>query len=145
MSEKEETGHCWVVRWRLEERSSVLHNFFQVLPRQWKAEKVKEYLYNLYYNSPTMPIAERADWANSKVPIGLVVIEEKKRVIIGKHPFLVADLVTDFSSAYDPARDVEVLSYTVAPGTQFDFEKGKVIRNGPPVSETFELKRPAEA
>ena len=141
MSDKEETGHCWVVRWRSEGKSSVLHNFFQVLPWQWKAEKVKEYLYSLYYNSPTMPIAERADWMNSKVPIGLVVIEEKNRVIIGKHPFLVADSVTDFSAAYDPARDVEVLSYTVLPGTRFDFEKGKVIRNGPPVSETFELKR----
>jgi hypothetical protein len=64
-------------------------------------------------------------------------------VIIGDHPFLVADLVSDFSAAYDPARDVEVLSYTVSPGTRFDFEKGKVIRNGSPVNETFELKRQA--
>jgi len=143
MSDKEETGHCWVVRWRLEGGSSLLHNFFQVLPWQWKAEKVKEYLYSLYYNSPTRPVADRADWMNSKVAVGLLVIEEKNRVIIGEHPFLAADLVSDFSAAYDPARDVEVLSYTVPPGTRFDFEKGKVIRNGSPVNETFELKRQA--
>ena len=142
MSDKEETGHCWVVRWRLEV-SSLLHNFFQVLPWQWKAEKIKEYLYSLYYNSPTRPVADRADWMNSKVALGLLVVEEKNRVIIAQHPFLVADLVSDFSAAYDSARDVEVLSYTVPPGTRFDFEKGKVIRNGSPVNETFELKRQA--
>jgi hypothetical protein len=141
MSEKEETGHCWVVRWQLEEKSSVLQDFFQVLPWRRKAEKVKEYLYSLYYNSPTRPVADRADWMNSKVAIGLLVIEEKNRVIIGEHPFLVADLVSDFSAAYDPARDVEVLSYTVPPGTRFDFEKDKVIRNGSPVKINLELKR----
>jgi hypothetical protein len=80
MSEKEENGHCWVVRWRLEGKSSVLHDFLQVLPWRWKAEKVKEYLYSLYYNSPTRPVTERTDWMNSNVRIGLVVIEERNRV-----------------------------------------------------------------
>jgi hypothetical protein len=31
MSEKAETDHCWAVRWRLAEKSSVLQDFFQVL------------------------------------------------------------------------------------------------------------------
>ena len=43
MSEKEEIGRCWVVRWRMEEESSVLQNFLQVLPWRWKSEKVEEY------------------------------------------------------------------------------------------------------
>src|ERR1700755_1349606 len=77
MSEKEKTGRCRVVRWRLEGKSSLLQDFFQVLPWRWKAEKVKEYLYSLYYNSPTRPVAERTDWINSKVRTGLLVIEEQ--------------------------------------------------------------------
>jgi hypothetical protein len=93
-----------------------LQDFFQVLPWRWKAEKVKEYLYSLYYNSPTRPVAERTDWMNSKVRVGLLVIEEKERVIIGEHPFLGADLVTDFSVSYDAARDVELLSEKGAMG-----------------------------
>ena len=79
----------------------------------------------------------------SKVRMGLLVIEEKERVIIGDHPFLVADLVTDFSVSYDAARDVEVLSYTEPRGTRFDIEGGKVLRNGPPVKVNLELKRQA--
>jgi hypothetical protein len=59
---------------------------------------------------------------NSNVRIGLVVIEERNRVIVGDHPFLVADLVTDFSVAYDAARNVEILSYTEPAGTRFDIE-----------------------
>ena len=145
MSEKEETGHCWVVRWRLTGESSGLHEFFQVLPWRWSADKVKEYLYSLYYNYPTRAVAERTDWMNSKVKTGLLVIEEKNRVIVGEHPFLVADLVTDFSTAYDSTRDVEVLSYTEPRGTRFDIEGGKVLRNSPPVKVTLELKRKADA
>jgi hypothetical protein len=129
----------------LEGKSSVLQDFFQVLPWRWKAEKVKEYLYSLYYNSPTRPVAERTDWMNSKVPTGLLVIEEKERVIVGEHPFLVADLVTDFSVAYDGARKVEILSYTEPRGTRFDIEGGKVLRNSSPVKVSFELKRQADA
>jgi hypothetical protein len=129
MSEKDKNGHCWVVRWRLAGESSILQDFFQILPWRWKAEKVKEYLYSLYYNSPTRPVAERTDWMNSKVRTGLLVIEEEERVIVGDHPFLVADLVTNFVITYDAARDLEVLSYTAPRGTRFDIEGGKVLRN----------------
>jgi hypothetical protein len=145
MSKKEKTGRCWVVRWQLQPQSSILQDFFQVLPWRWKEEKVKEYLCSLHYNTPTRPITERIDWMNSEVPIGLVVLEEKNRVIVGEHPFLVADLVTDFSVAYDPSRDVDVLSYTEPAGTRFDIERGKVIRKGPPVKVSFELKRQVDA
>jgi hypothetical protein len=67
MSEKEENGHCWVVRWRIEEKSSVLQDFFHVLPWRWKSEKVEEHLFSLYYNSPTTLVSERTGWMNSKV------------------------------------------------------------------------------
>jgi hypothetical protein len=145
MSEQDKNGHCWVVRWRLAGKSSVLKDFFQVLPWRWKAEKVEEYLCSLYYNSPTRPVAERTDWMNSKVGIGLLVLKEKERVIVGDHPFLVADLVTDFLVTSDAARDLELLSYTEACGTRFDIEGGKVLRNSPPAKVSFELKRPADA
>ena len=74
-----------------------------------------------------------------------MVIEERNRVIVGDHPFLGADLVTDFSVAYDPARDVEVLSYTKPGGTRFDIEGRKVLRKSSPVKVTIELKRQADA
>jgi len=122
-----------------------LQEFFQVLPWRWSADKVKEYLYSLYYNCPTRAVAERTDWMNSKVKTGLLVIEENNRVIVGEHPFLVAELVTDFSTAYDSTRDVEVLSYTERRGTRFDIEGGKVLRNSSPVKVTLELKRKADA
>lgn len=122
-----------------------LQEFFQVLPWRWSADKVKEYLYSLYYNCPTRAVAERTDWMNSKVKTGLLVIEENNRVIVGEHPFLVAELVTDFSTAYDSTRDVEVLSYTEPRGTRFDIEGGKVLRNSSPVKVTLELKRKADA
>ena len=82
---------------------------------------------------------------NSNVPIGLLVIEERNRVIGGKHLYLVADLVTDFLVTYDAARDLEVLSYTEPRGTRFDIEGEKVLRNSPPIKATFELKREADA
>jgi hypothetical protein len=144
MSEKKETGHRWVVRWRMERKSSILHDFLQVLPWRWKAEKAKEYLYSLYYNSPTRPVAERTDWMNSKVRIGLLVIEEEKRAIVGDDPFLVANLVADFSVTYDAhtkKSGVETLPYTEPGDTRFDIEGGKVLRNTPPIKVSFELKR----
>jgi hypothetical protein len=145
MSEKEKTGHCWVVRWRLERKSSTLHDFLQILPWRWKVEKVKEYLYSLYYNSPTRPVAERTDWMNSKIRTGLLVIEEEKRVIVGDDPFLVANLVADFSITYEAQSVVETLSYTEPRGTRFDIEGGKVLRDSPPVKVNFEFKRQADS
>ena len=82
---------------------------------------------------------------NSKVQTGLLVIQDENRIIVGEHPFLVADLVTDFSVTYDAARNVEVLSYTEPRGTRFDIEGGKVLRNNSPVKVSFELKRQADA
>ena len=94
----------------------------------------------LYYNSPTRPVAERTDWINSKVRTGLLVIEEKNRLIVGEHQFVVADLVTDLSVAYDAIRDVEVLSYTEPSDTRFDIEGGKLLRDSSPVKVSLELK-----
>jgi hypothetical protein len=143
MSEKEEIGHCWVVRWRREEESSILQDFLHVLPWRWKSEKVEEYLFSLYYNSPTRPVSDRAGWMNSKVRTGLLVLKEKERVIVGEGPFLVANLVTDFSATYDASKGVEVLSYTEPRGTRFDIEGGKVLRDSSPVKVNFELRHRA--
>jgi hypothetical protein len=141
VSEKGKTGRCWVVRWRWEEESSVLQHFLHVLPWRWKSEKVEEYLVSLYCNSPTTPVSERTGWMNSEVSTGRVVIIEKKRVIVGEHPYLVANLVTDFAATYDAATGIEVVSYTEPRGTRFDIEGGKVLRNSPPVKVKFELPR----
>ncbi len=81
---------------------------------------------------------------NSKVRTGLLVIKEKERVIVGEGPFLVANLVTDFSVTYDATRGVEILSYTEPRGTRFDIEGGKVLRNSSPVNVKFELPRRAD-
>jgi hypothetical protein len=81
---------------------------------------------------------------NSKVRTGLLVFKEKERVIVGEGPFLVANLVTDFSVAYDAKRSVEIVSYTEPPGTRFDIEGGKVLRNSSPVKVNFELQRRAQ-
>jgi hypothetical protein len=143
MSEKEEAGHCWVVRWRMEEESSVLQEFLHVLPWRWKSEKVEEYLFSLYYNSPTKLVSDRTDWMNSRVRTGLLVLKEKERVIVGDGPFLVANLVTDFSTTYDASKGVEVLSYTEPRGTRFDIEGGKVLRDSSPVKVNFELRHRA--
>lgn len=81
---------------------------------------------------------------NSKVRTGLLVLKEKEKVIVGEGPFLVANLVTDFSVTYDAKRDVEILSYTEPRGTRFDIEGGKVLRNSSPVKVNFELQRRAD-
>jgi hypothetical protein len=81
---------------------------------------------------------------NSKVRTGLLILKEKKRVIVGEGPFLVANLVTDFTVTDDPKRGVETLSYTEPRGTRFDIEGGKVLRDSSPVKINFELKRPAD-
>jgi len=128
----------------MEEESSVLQDFLHVLPWRWKPEKIEEYLFSLYYNSPTTPVSERTGWMNSKVRTGLLVIKEKERVIVGEGPFLVANLVTDFSVTYDATRGVEILSYTEPRGTRFDIEGGKVLRNSSPVNVKFELPRRAD-
>lgn len=144
MSEKGETGRCWVVQWRMEEKSSVLQDFLQVLPWRWKPEKIEEYLFSLYYNSPTTPVSERTGWMDSKVRTGLLVLKEKKRVIVGEGPYLVANFVTDFSVTYEATRGVEIVSYTEPRGTRFDVEGGKVLRNSSPVQVKFELPRRAD-
>jgi hypothetical protein len=144
MSEKKDGDHCWVVRWRREDGSSILQNFLHVLPRRWNSEKVEEYLLSLYHNSPMMPVSERIGWMNSEVQMGLVVIREKGRVIVGEHPYLVANLVTDFAVAHDASRGIETLSYTEPRGTRFDIEGGKVLRNSPSVKVNFELQRPSD-
>jgi len=145
MSEREETGRCWVVRWRREGKSSVLQDFVHVLPWRWNSEDVEEYLYSLYYNSPTRPVAERTGWMDSKVGTGLLVLKEKNRVVVGEGPFLVANRVDDFSVTDDASRGVEILAYTEPEGTRFDLEGGKVLRHSPPVKVNFELRRRADS
>jgi hypothetical protein len=144
MSEKGVIGRCWVVRWRMEQKSSVLQDFFHVLPWRWKPEKIEEFLFSLYYNSPTTPVSERTGWMNSKVRTGLLVLKEKKRVIVGEGPFLVANFPTDFSVTYESTRGVEIVSYTEPRGTRFDIEGAKVLRNSSPVKVKFELQRRAD-
>jgi hypothetical protein len=140
MSEKRDGDHCWVVRWRREDGSSVLKQFLHVLPWRWNSEKVEEYLLSLYYNSPMTPVSERIGRMNSKVRMGLVVIREKERVVVGEHPYLVANLVTDFAVTHDASRGIETLSYIEPQGTRFDIEGGKVLRNSPSVKVNFELQ-----
>jgi hypothetical protein len=62
---------------------------------------------------------------------------------LGEGPFLVANLVEDFSVTYDATRGVEILSYTEPSGNRFDIEGGKVLRNSSPVQVKFELQRRA--
>jgi hypothetical protein len=145
MSEKEETGRCWVVRWRMEGKSSVLQDFVHVLPWRWNSEHVEEYLFSLYYNSPMMPVSERTGWMDSKVGTGLLVLKEKNRVVVGEGPFLVADRVKDFSVTDDARRGMEILAYTEPEGTRFDIEGGKVLRHSAPVKVNFELRRRADS
>ena len=38
---------------------------------------------------------------NSKVHTGLLVLKDKKNVVVGEGRFLVGNLVTDFSGTYD--------------------------------------------
>jgi hypothetical protein len=90
------------------------------------------------------PVSERIGWMNFEVRMGLVVIREKERVIVGEHPYLVANLVTDFAVTHDATRGIETLSYTEPQGTRFDIEGGKVLRNSPPVKVSFELQRPSD-
>ena len=144
MSEKRDEGHCWVVRWRREDGSAVLQEFLHVLPWRWNSEKIEEYLLSLYYNSPMTPVSERIGRMNSEVRMGLVVIREKGRVVVGEHPYLVANLVTDFAVTHDASRGIETLTYTEPQGTRFDIEGGKVLRNSPPVKVNFELQRPSD-
>jgi hypothetical protein len=80
---------------------------------------------------------------NSRVRTGLLVLKEKERVIVGDGPFLVANLVTDFSTTYDASKGVEVLSYTEPRGTRLDIEGGKVLRDSSPVKVNFELRHRA--
>jgi hypothetical protein len=49
---------------------------------------------------------------NSKVRTGLLVLKDKKSVVVGEGRFLVANLVTDFSGTYDATGGVEAVSYT---------------------------------
>jgi hypothetical protein len=117
-----------------------LQQFLHVLPWRWNSEKVEEYLLSLYYNSPMTPVSERIGWMNSEVRMGLVVTREKERVIVGEHPYLVANFVTDFAVTHDATRGIETLSYTEPRGTRFDIEGGKVLRNSPPVKVSLELQ-----
>ena len=141
MSAKVTIGHCWVVRWARGEDHPFTTGFLQVLPWRWPEEKVLDYLYGLYYNSPLTRIAERAEWADSKPRLGLLVLKEAKRLIIGDHPFLVANLVTDLCVSCDEAKGVDRVSFTKPPGTHFDVEGGKVLRHRPALAVEIEVPR----
>ena len=114
---------------------------FQVLPWRWHEEQVLDYLYSLYYNSPLRRISDRAEWADSKPHLGLLVLKEAKRLIVGEHPFLVADLVTDLAVISDEAKGVDRVSFTEPPGTYFDLEDGKVLRHRPATPVEIEVLR----
>lgn len=90
------------------------------------------------------PVSERTGWMNSEVRMGLVVVRDKERVIVGEHPYLVANLVTDLAVTHDATRGIETLSYTEPRGTRFDIEGAKVLRNSPPVKVSLELQCPSD-
>ena len=81
---------------------------------------------------------------NSEVQMGLVVIREKGRVVVGEHPYLVANFVTDFAVTHDATKGIETSSYTEPRGTRFDIEGGKVLRNSPPAKVSLELQCPSD-
>jgi hypothetical protein len=141
MSSKATIGRCWVVRWVKGEGYPFANGVFQVLPWRWPEEKVLDYLYGLYYNSPMRRIADRAEWADSKPHLGLLVLKEPKRLIVGEHPFLVANLVEDLAVSSDDAKGVDCVSFTEPPGTHFDIEGGKVLRHRPATPVEVEVPR----
>jgi|GEM_PF-2205946 len=141
MNSKATIGRCWVVRWVRGEGYPFTAGVFQVLPWRWHEETVLDYLYGLYYNSPLRRISDRAEWADSKPHLGLLVLKEAKRIIVGEHPFLAADLVTDLSVIADEAKGVDRVSFTEPPGTRFDVEGGKVLRHHPATPVELEVPR----
>jgi hypothetical protein len=141
MTAKATVGHCWVVRWARGERYRFTIDFLQVLPWRWSEDKVLDYLYGLYYNSPLTKISDRAEWADSKPHLGLLVLKEPKRIIVGDHPFLVANLVTDLSVTSDDVKGLDRVTFTEPPGTHFDVEGGKVLRHRPAMPVEIEVPR----
>jgi hypothetical protein len=141
MSAKATVGHCWVIRWARGEGYPFTTDFFQVLPWRWHEDKVLDYLYSLYYNSPLTKISDRAEWADSEPRLGLLVLKEPKRIIVGEHPFLGANLVTDLCVTYDEAKGLDRVTFTEPPGTHFDVEGGKVLRHRPAMPVEMEVCR----
>ena len=139
MNPKTTIGRCWVVRWVRGEGYPFTPGVFQVLPWRWHEEKVLDYLYGLYYNSPLRRIAARAEWADSKPHLGLLVLKEAKRIIVGEYPFLVANLVEDLAVTSDEAKGVDRVSFTEPPGTYFDLEGEKVLRHHPATPVELEM------
>jgi|SRR6516225_8426066 len=78
---------------------------------------------------------------NSKVHTGLLVLKDKKNVVVGEGRFLVANLATDFSGTYDATGGVEAVVVRRTPGTRVDIEVGKVPKDSSLAKAKFELQR----
>jgi hypothetical protein len=141
MNPKTTIGRCWVVRWVKGEGYPFTAGVLEVLPWRWPEDKVLDYLYGLYYNSPLRPLAERAEWAEGKAHLGLLVLKEPKRLIVGELPFVVANRVEDLCVSADEARGVERVTFTEPAGTYFDLEGEKVLRHHPATAVELELAR----
>ena len=131
MGSTKSIGRCWVVRWVRGEGYPFTAGVLQVLPWRWSEGQVLDYLYGLYYNSPLRGLADRAEWAEGHPHLGLLVLKEPKRLIVGEHPFLVANWVEDLAVRTDEAEGVDRVTFTEPAGTHFDIEGGKVLRHRP--------------
>jgi hypothetical protein len=131
------TKRFWVIRWKGDQ---VRKDFFHVLPATRTSKPILDYMIGLYFNSPSLLISERMNRVHSTLRRNVKNQDLGTRIIVGDNPFLVAYEVEDLVVVQDPAKGVELVSYTELPAYRVNKDTGWPEPAGLPQKVQFERR-----
>jgi hypothetical protein len=131
------TKRFWVIRWKGDQ---VRNDFFHVLPATRTSRLILDYMIGLYFNSPSLLISERMNRVHSTLRRNVKSQDLGTRIIVGDNPFLVAYEVEDLVVVQDPAKGVELVSYTELPAYRVNKDTGWPEPAGSPQKVQFERR-----
>jgi hypothetical protein len=118
---KQHPATAWIIEWRLHRKDSPIRDCDlrpHILPRNWRSERVFDYMRCLFWNSPLCTPFTSLKQVNLRKPPHVFIVDEGPRLRYGEATHLVAWHVKDLVMERDPSGRV-VMEWTAPAGIHF--------------------------
>lgn len=133
---------AWIIQWGPPHRDDlpILDLRPHILPRQWRAGRVMDYMRCLFWNSELWTPSETLSSINKRKPEGLFIMNEGPRLFYGDATHLVAWLVKDLRIERGASGEI-VMEWTAPPGSRFNNKTRTFEPMGKPLMRRFVWSR----
>ena len=132
---------AWIIYWLCNVEPIVNEKyFFHIIKPNFKKEKIKFYLKNLYINSFMFTAIERLQLISNDNHPALSITDSGNKLTIGSNPCLEAVKVKNLIIDHNQSGE-QIIKYEIPPSEIFDREKERQVKKGQRIFESITLKQ----